>query len=898
MAPEPPRPSADQHSPQSPIDPISRVYTAPPSPSRVLFANLRRQQIFERTQSYYKHNSAAAHVSSGPSEPSLARSNTDNTSLRRVDSAASSKATKDKKKGVSFLSRIMGSKKRDDTVDVFDIPEISDNRSNGNDAELFSNPVGFIPRFPTPPRYIKVKAQNRRSRDFDRLFLAQILLDNEKKARLRRGSIDSKIHGIDDTPHLPPPDSRASNKAIWALEFSQDGRYMAAAGQDKKLRVWEVISAAEDREHDERDPGSAEGEGDNLRLNAPVFKQQLVREYDGHTSSLLDLSWSKNNFLLSSSMDKTVRLYHISRAECLCAFKHSDFVTSIQFHPRDDRFFLAGSLDSKIRLWSIPDKTVAYSQQVSDMVTAVAFTPDGKTSIAGCLNGMCILYDTEGLKAHSQIHVKSSRGKNSRGSKVTGIDTISIPRPNGPPDVKLLITSNDSRIRMYNLKDRTLEVKFRGHENSCSQIHASFSDDGKFVICGSEDRKVYIWPTGPVERSESDKRPVEVFEAHSSIVTSAVLASTKTRKLLAQSGDPLFDLCNPPPVTLVSRTESIVSSRAPTHASTTSDERPPASGSPRRALETPAYRARQAHPGGHIIVTADYSGQIKVFRHDCAFLKRRQESWDANSSLSKKMLARSGSVTTRNSVGSSIHRTSINLGSKNQSADRILSWRNSISGTAASASNSLSEVNLRASFTDDPPRSVSPSKKWHHRLSLRQSPRATPLTQSTSPPSPARLPQVEIQAPDSPGSFHSAKSPPRQRPEDLRPLPSNPTSRDLPHSGNDLFLMDGGQSMLAWNVEQNIVPMANRTPRTPGLLGPGSNPMSRTNSMISELSSELMSSEGSQREAVSRRPSKVDSAKSDAEDDLKCSRCGNTTFRATMGDTGHRLRCKKCGTML
>lgn len=29
----------------------------------------------------------------------------------------------------------------------------------------------------------------------------------------------------------------------------------------------------------------------------------------------------QNNFLLSSSMDKTVRLWHVSRDECLCAFQ-------------------------------------------------------------------------------------------------------------------------------------------------------------------------------------------------------------------------------------------------------------------------------------------------------------------------------------------------------------------------------------------------------------------------------------------------------------------------------------------------------------------------------------------------------------------------------------------------
>lgn len=109
------------------------------------------------------------------------------------------------------------------------------------------------------------------------------------------------------------------------------------------------------------------------------------------------------------------------------------------------------------------------------------------------LSGLCLFYDTEGLKYHTQIHVRSSRGKNAKGSKITGIRTAIIP-PDDPEggDTKILITSNDSRVRLYNLRDKSLEMKFRGHENTCSQINASFSDDARYVICGSEDRKAYI----------------------------------------------------------------------------------------------------------------------------------------------------------------------------------------------------------------------------------------------------------------------------------------------------------------------------------------------------------------------------------------------------------------------
>ena len=408
-------------------------------------------------------------------------------------------------------------------------------------------------------------------------------------------------------------------------------------------------------------------------------------------------------------MDTTVRLWHVTRNECLCCFQHSDMVTSVAFHPRDDRFFLAGSLDSKLRLWSIPDKMVAFWNELPDLITAVAFTPDGRMAIAGCLNGLCLFYETEGLHYHTQLHVRSSHGRNAKGSKITGIEAVTVPSDDPNGDVKILVSSNDSRVRIYNARDKSLETKFKGNKNTCSQIHATFSDDAKYIISGSEDRRVYIWNVDPAGEADSrkDKRPYELFEAHPAIVTVALMAPAKTRQALGLSGDPLYDLCNPPPITLVSRSNSITSSKrtatAPPSAAGDDLHGPPPHHhhhhhhhhqDPNPA-ESPGWLSRSTHPDGNIIVTADYNGRIKIFRQDCAAAKRRHESWDAVSTLSKR-------------IGTGIlRRSSLNHGSP----DRIMSWRQSISSLQ---SLEASSVCSRASvITDGPPlrhRSTSPAK--------------------------------------------------------------------------------------------------------------------------------------------------------------------------------------------
>ena len=635
-------------------------------------------------------------------------------------------------------------------------------------------------------------------------------------------------------------------------------------------------------------------------------------------------------------MDKTVRLWHISRDECLCCFKHSDFVTSIQFHPRDDRFFLAGSLDSKLRLWSIPDKSVAFWSQLPDLITAVAFAPDGKTAIAGCLHGLCLFYETEGLKYQTQIHVRSAHGKNAKGSKITGIQAINYPPEDPNGEVKLLVTSNDSRVRVYNLRDKGLEMKLKGNENICSQIHATFSDDARYVICGSEDKKAYIWSTGRPE-AEKDKRPLEIFENHTAIVTTAIMAPTKTRQILGASGDPLYELCNPPPVTLISKTDSHSSSRPPTeNGQNPIGSVPPTPGTaegPKIAKpeESPAYIARSAHQDGNIIVTADYMGRIRVFRQDCAYKQRlRNENWDTTSTFSKKMLNRSNSVATRSSSNKS-KRESLT----HSSSDHILSWRQSIQRNNGSHDNvGPSPHNHRTHRSVSPRKSSSQMSTQsnnttprHHSQPLNAT--APSITKTSDPPKVQQW-SVDSAAQHSRGNVSKAT---KGKEDNITPKPYTA----IPMREGDPLMLQGDQSYMFWNKaayqetartwknnlrladpsllhQNNGVGHHGGRGRNDSLDGGSSNgsfsavgtadstdpylggDMGRrlsTLSAVSALSSEVEdSSDGG-------AGGKGDRDGAGEGGEVRCRRCGSGVFKArVVAGGGRRLECGACGSLV
>lgn len=100
-------------------------------------------------------------------------------------------------------------------------------------------------------------------------------------------------------------------------------------------------------------------------------------------------------------------------------------------------------------------------------------------------------------------------------------------------------------MRLYTLQDKSLISKFIGHTNESSQIRATFSDDGEYVISGSEDARIVIWNAEPRYQKRSlfwrrgnleQVRACEWWEAHSRAVTVAIFAPSTVKNRLQSVG--------------------------------------------------------------------------------------------------------------------------------------------------------------------------------------------------------------------------------------------------------------------------------------------------------------------------------------------------------------------------
>jgi hypothetical protein len=157
------------------------------------------------------------------------------------------------------------------------------------DAHVFSSSIGYngyIPQFPQPPKYIKVRSHDKKNPEFNRMFLAQELHGLSQASGLGK---EGEANIAKTRPQL------SHTGAIWAAQFSLDGRYLAAGGQQKIVWIWATIASPDDRQAHEKeeDASPATNDGEKEHLNAPVFQSKPIHQYSGHGSDILDLDWSK-----------------------------------------------------------------------------------------------------------------------------------------------------------------------------------------------------------------------------------------------------------------------------------------------------------------------------------------------------------------------------------------------------------------------------------------------------------------------------------------------------------------------------------------------------------------------------------------------------------------------------
>ncbi|GJN27663.1 hypothetical protein PR202_gb15705 [Eleusine coracana subsp. coracana] len=293
---------------------------------------------------------------------------------------------------------------------------------------------------------------------------------------------------------------KAHKGSIRVMKFSPSGWYLASGGEDCVVRIWQIT------EVETSSKLYRGGDSHGCEERVKVLKTKLskgqshafavipkksfrisdtpLHEFHGHTSDILDMTWSQSDYLLTSSKDKTVRLWKAGCDGCLAVFKHKDYVTCIQFNPVDEKYFISGSLDGKVRIWDVLDKRVTDWADTRNIITALSYQLDGKGFIVGTITGACRFYNQSGENIQLEKELFVQGKKNSTASRITSLKLC----PSDPR--RIIITSKDSKIRVV---DGDAIQKFNVPSKSNMLSSPYLTSDGRYLISAGKDSYVYIW---------------------------------------------------------------------------------------------------------------------------------------------------------------------------------------------------------------------------------------------------------------------------------------------------------------------------------------------------------------------------------------------------------------------
>jgi WD40 repeat protein len=248
--------------------------------------------------------------------------------------------------------------------------------------------------------------------------------------------------------------------AVFALEFSSDGRTLASAGTDKTARIWDVATG------------------------------QCRHVLAGHREIIADVAFSPDaKSLATACRDGTARIWSLADAETTAVLAgHRADVGTVAWSP-DGRTVATGSDDGSIRLWSPQGALQTSHPDRGGKVGSLAFTPDGRR----------LLYTlvSDPQRTGGYVHDIAS-GK--MVAKFTGYDT-SVYGGALSPDGKLAATSGGSanEISVWRTDTGALVQRMAGRGRSV--VSCGWGPDGKTIAWGNTLKPTAYNDYGPLERA-------------------------------------------------------------------------------------------------------------------------------------------------------------------------------------------------------------------------------------------------------------------------------------------------------------------------------------------------------------------------------------------------------------
>ncbi|CAA6667237.1 unnamed protein product [Spirodela intermedia] len=213
----------------------------------------------------------------------------------------------------------------------------------------------------------------------------------------------------------------------------------------------------------------------------------ILVQLKGHSKDITDFDFSSNNqYLASSSMDKTVRVWDISKGICIRVIYGMSSQLCIRFHPVNNNFLSVGNGKREINVINFSTGRIINKASFENEVTAMDNDHTGQLLFAGDSQGYV---SSVNISSHTGSLSRSHRHRSSKKkSPITTVQyrTFSFWR-------MVLYCFVAPEIRGYLTLRCSLKLAPRVHSVRASFCPLLSLEKGEFIVCGSEDSSVYFY---------------------------------------------------------------------------------------------------------------------------------------------------------------------------------------------------------------------------------------------------------------------------------------------------------------------------------------------------------------------------------------------------------------------
>ncbi len=281
-------------------------------------------------------------------------------------------------------------------------------------------------------------------------------------------------------------------EAIRGVALSLDARSAVTVGEDGTLRHWDIAtgktltSIDANTEQEVRSiTVAADGRwaiaGGRSLTQWDLGSGGCLRRFEGHEGPVTALSSSANGeWLLSGSVDRTVRLWSVATGQCVRLMEgHSAALSCVDLSP-DGRFAMSGSQALELWLWDALTGTRMRAFEIQQFPPeCVSLSRDARWVLSGDADAKLHLWSTK-----NGMRVRTLRG---HAQKVTSVAMSADGR-------WAVSASLDGTVRLWDLSTGCCLRTFEGHDRRAVSLCLSL--DGRWLLVGyttESPRRGELW---------------------------------------------------------------------------------------------------------------------------------------------------------------------------------------------------------------------------------------------------------------------------------------------------------------------------------------------------------------------------------------------------------------------